>query len=539
MKQLFSLLRAVMSQDMSLFKYHVKDNSSVLKKILFPIVLALIFMYAIGTYYYIFGKELSNIGLTYIMLTIAMLVPTIFTVIEGIYKSQGLLFESRDNELLLSLPIKRSKIIFVKLFKFLAFQYLYNLLFLLPAFILYIYFDKPPISFYFISIVMSFLLPIIPTIISSFIGFFVKGISSSTESKKAVQTIFTLIIFLVIFILSFYSNTLITELIKNASSINDAISRIYYPIGAYIGLIKEFDFLEFIKLLLVNLLPLIIFIFVGGKYYFSIVSKFNESGNKNHVSKNISFRKTPKLKALVIKELRKYFSTPVYVFNTLFGVIIMFIAVVAMCINFEGTINTILSSQMSGININDIINFLPKVFLAIIVIISSMSIITSSSISIEGKSFNIIKSLPIDTRDILLSKILASDVILIPFFLISDIIFFIRFKVNFFDVVFILIVTFLMPTISAIIGLFANLKYPKMNASNDTEVIKQSMSPMVSMLLGLLFGILLIFIVIKLDKYIPLNIIIAFEVIFTILITIIAWAFLKKYGKSKIKEINV
>ena len=44
----------------------------------------------------------------------------------------------------------------------------------------------------------------------------------------------------------------------------------------------------------------------------------------------------------VIKELRKYFSTPVYVFNTLFGVIIMFIAVVAMCINFEGTINTIL-----------------------------------------------------------------------------------------------------------------------------------------------------------------------------------------------------
>ena len=96
-----------------------------------------------------------------------------------------------------------------------------------------------------------------------------------------------------------------------------------------------------------------------------------------------------------------------------------------------------------------------------------------------------------------------------------------------------------MPTISAIIGLFANLKYPKMNASNDTEVIKQSMSPMVSMLLGLLFGILLIFVVIKLDKYISLNIIIAFEVIFAILITIVAWAFLKKYGKSRIKEINV
>lgn len=538
MKQLFSLLRAVMSQDMNLFKYQAGRDSSNVKKIVFPLILAGIFMYAIGTYYYVLAKELSNIGLTYIMLTIAMVVPTIFTLIEGIYKSQGVLFESRDNELLLALPIKKSKIIFVKLFKFLTFQYLYNLLFLLPAFILYIYFDNPKITFYFISIIMSFLLPIIPTIISSFIGFFIKGVSSSVKFKKAVQTVFTLIIFLSIFVLSFYSNTLLTKLIKNASSVNDIISKIFYPIGIYVNLIQKFDFIEFIKLLLINLIPLLLFVYISSKYYFSIISKFKESTKKSS-SKNIAFRKNSKLKSLLIKEIKKYFSTSVYVFNTLFGVIIMFVGVIALCINFEGTINTISSGQISNFDINSIIKILPSLFCAMIVIISSMSIITSSSISIEGKSFNITKSLPVDSEVILLSKILASDVILIPFFLLSDIIFFIRFNVSFLDIALILMVTFLIPTFAAIIGLFTNLKYPKMNASNDTEVIKQSMSPVVSMLFGFIFSISLIFITIKFNKHISLNVLMILEIILISLIIVLSWNFLKRYGKKRIKEINV
>lgn len=47
MKQLTSLLKAIMSQDMNLFKYRAKSNSSKTKKQMFPVILALIFMYAI------------------------------------------------------------------------------------------------------------------------------------------------------------------------------------------------------------------------------------------------------------------------------------------------------------------------------------------------------------------------------------------------------------------------------------------------------------------------------------------------------------
>ena len=170
-----------------------------------------------GTYLYILGYELEKLNLTYIMLTFAMLVPTIFTVIEGIYKSQGILFETKDNDLLFALPIKKSKIILARLIKLYVFQYLYNLLFILPAFALYIYFENPGMNFYVISIIMSFLLPIIPTIVASFIGFIVKGVSSKFKAKRIVQTILTMILFLLIFFVSFNTNQFITNLIDRKS----------------------------------------------------------------------------------------------------------------------------------------------------------------------------------------------------------------------------------------------------------------------------------------------------------------------------------
>ena len=94
MKQLFSLLKATMSQDMDMFKYKAGKGSSKIKKALFPVILALIFMYAIGSYYYLIADGLSKINLTYIMLSLALLVPCAFTLIEGIYKSQAILFEA-------------------------------------------------------------------------------------------------------------------------------------------------------------------------------------------------------------------------------------------------------------------------------------------------------------------------------------------------------------------------------------------------------------------------------------------------------------
>ena len=109
MKKLVSLLKATMSQDMNLFRIRTKNESKTRKMVL-PIFLFLVVMFSIGSYAAMFAEQLEPMNLTYIILTMFIMLTSLLTLIEGIYKSQGILFEAKDNDLLFSLPITKSKI---------------------------------------------------------------------------------------------------------------------------------------------------------------------------------------------------------------------------------------------------------------------------------------------------------------------------------------------------------------------------------------------------------------------------------------------
>ena len=530
-----SLLKAVLTCDMNMFKYSAGKNASTKKKILLPVFLFLIVGYSIGYYAYVIGKPLHEIGLTYVMLSLFIFMVSIITIIEGIYKSQGILFECKDNDLLFSLPIKRSQILFVRIFKLILFQYIYNLMFLLPIFVIYIYFEHPSINFYLLSFVMTILIPIIPTVISSIIGYFIKLISSKSKSKKIIQTILSSIIFMGIFFLSFNLNNFVNEIALRANSINDILTKIYYPVGAYITLINKFDIIVFIKLLLINIIPFILFILLGGKYYFKIISNSKESiVGKSKIKKEV-FKKNSPIKALIKKELKRYFSSPVYMFNTIFGLFLVLTVTILLCIKGEsGVVKLLSSEELGGINIS-----IPVMYYICVLFSCLMTSITSSCISLEGKTINITKSLPISEKDILKSKIIYPYIIELPFVIISELIFFIVFKVNIIYILLIFSMSIGTITLSSILGLIINLKYPKMNASNDTEVVKQSMSSMVAIFINM--GIIIISVIGIFTLYDKLNIylLLSIHVLIIILVTIILYYILMNKGIKEYRSINV
>lgn len=530
-----SLLRAVLSQDMNMFKYSTKKKSSKLKKILFPVFLFVIVCLSIGTYAYMMGENLYSYNLTYIMLTMFIFMVTIMTFIEGIYKSQGILFETKDNDMLFSLPIKRYQILFVRIFKLLLFQFVFNLMFLLPAFIVFIYFEKPGFNFYFISIVMAVLIPIIPTIISSFLGYIVKMISSRFKSKKIIQVLLSTLIFLGIFYISMNLDDFVQDIVLKATSINEILIKIYYPLGLYINLIDHFNILEFIKLLLINILPLIVFILIGEKYYFQIISNSKETSmnNKKELKKEIIRKRNP-LISLVYKELSRYFSSIVYMFNTSFGLILIVLVTVLLCFKGQHTFDTILTNY--GISTELSLSIL---FYFLILFAGSMSSITSSSISLEGKTINVTKSLPIKEESILLSKIITCYVIELPFMLISDILFIIKFKPSVGYVLLLILLTFIVILLTSCIGLIVNLKYPKMDATNDTEVVKQSMSSMISVFIGMFIFVGSILLVWYFNKYISINLLITIHLALMFILSIILYFLLMKNGPKEYRNINV
>ena len=487
MHKLISLIKATMTEDMNIFKINTK-KSSKFTKVFLPIILSLVIMGLMFYYSNMFMEGLQPVKMEFVLLTIFIMLTSILTLVEGIYKSSNLLFNCKDDDLLLSLPLKRSTVLFIRVFKFYVFELMYNSLFLLPAMIVYAKYTNPEFIYYLISVIGLLLFPIIPILLSCIIGLIISFISTKFKGKSYVQTVITMIFLLGMMYLSYNINNLITNIAKNATSINDFITKLYYPAGIYIELITNYSFIKLIEFIIIHLGLFIITILLIGKIYFNINSSVKSIKTKKNKKNYIIKTNTP-MKSLIKKELNRFINSTVFVTNAGFGLVLFVVACILITIKFDSLSDMLIQNNID-FDINTIKNYMPVIAFGLICFGSLMTSITSSMISLEGKSFNILKSLPIKPFVIVQSKVLTAIIIMIPFIIIGDLIIFIKFNFDILSIILLLIASIILPLISETIGIIVNLKYPRMDAKNDTEVVKQSMSSMVSVFTGMgLLGI--------------------------------------------------
>lgn len=269
MKKLYSLIRACMTSDMSLFRFKTNKNNKL--SILLPLFISGYLMYMIWDLSNSLFEKLSPLNLSYLLLSLFVLSISIMTFIEGIYKSGPLVFNCKDDQLLLSLPIKRSTVLFVRIFKFYLFELSFNSLFLLPIMVSYISWDSNLSWTYFLtSFIMLLLLPIIPIVLSCILGFITSSLSSKFKYKNAAQIIISMGVLVGVLALSFNMDGILEYIIKNSSNINELVTKIYYPAGIYAKLVNDFNIVDLLIFVMVHVGVFAISIVILSKFYFKI-----------------------------------------------------------------------------------------------------------------------------------------------------------------------------------------------------------------------------------------------------------------------------
>lgn len=538
MKKLYSLIKACMSNDMSLFK--IKTNKNNKRSRLFPIFIALFLMFMIWGSANTMFEKLYPMHLSHILLSLFVFSICIMTFFEGIYKSGPLIFNCKDDQLLLSLPIKRSTIFFVRVFKFYIFELLFNSLFLLPIMISYIrWSDSITWTYYLTSIIMLLLLPIIPIVLSCIIGVITSSISSKFKFKNLVQIVLSMIFLIGIMLASYNMDSIFNYIVKHSSSINDLIIKIYYPAGIYTKLVVDFNILDLLIFILVNIVIFVLSIIILGKFYFKINSRLkNISTSKKKIKvDNLTIKSKSQLRSLISKEINTFINTPVLIINAGFALVIYILISIVIAIKFNSFI-PILTNEF-GLDKNIIMNNLSIVIFILISLTAFMTSITNSLISLEGRNIRILKSLPIKTKTILLGKVLAPLLITTPIFLIGDIILFITTKISILEIILLLLLSILIPLVSHFIGIIINLKYPKLDWESTTEVVKQSTSSFISVLIGMILFALSVYIIIKLIGNISSIIILLSATIIFIIMDIILYIYLINRGVKDFNNLNI
>lgn len=505
MKKIISLIKANMTEGMNLFRVSTKKKNTF-TKVGLPIILTFILMGVMYSYSEIIIKELEPINMEFVLLTLFIIFTSIITLVEGIYKSSNLLFNCRDDNLLLSLPIRKSTVLFIRVFKFYVFELLYNSLFVLPAMIVYAIYTNPRFTYYIVSFIGLILFPIIPILVSCLIGTFITFVASKFKGKNLVQTLITVVLLIGIMYFSYNTDNLVRNIAQNASNINDFITKLYYPAGVYIELVTKFSAAKLLEFILVNLILFAITIILIGKVYFGVNS--NTKGVRlSKSSKNYKIKTSTPTKALIKKEFSRFINSTVFITNAGFGLVLFVLGSILITVKFDSIADMIIKI-FSGFDLDYIKNCMPVLMFGFICFTSFMTSITSSMISLEGKSFNILKSLPIKPYKIVRSKILTAIIIMLPCILVGDAIIFIRFKFDIISIILILFASILFPFLSETIGIIVNLKYPRMDAKNDTEIVKQSMSSALSVFIGMgIIGLTAVVLFKAIEAGIPNNII--------------------------------
>ena len=190
-------------------------------------------------------------------------------------------------------------------------------------------------------------------------------------------------------------------------------------------------------------------------------------------------------------------------------------------------------------SIDSIMNNISIFILMLILLTGFMTSITSSVVSLEGKNINILKALPVKPKTILMSKICAALIITTPVIVFGDVILFIRFKISIFESILLLMLSVLVPLLSHFIGLIINLKYPKLDYENSTEVVKQSVSSLVSVLIGMILLIVNLVVLNKIIGVVSADIILLVATGIYCFIDIILYLYLIRFGVNDFEKLSI
>jgi len=473
---------------LKLLKLFLKENFS-LKRLLGinfkkskgkAIALSFALLYALGAYvgtfgylFFEFGKTLVQINMIELLLMFAFVYASGLVILFTLFRSNGYLFHYKDYEILSPLPIKPRTVLFAKLSVMMIMVYFSVFLFLLPLSFAYFYnagFNVISFLFYIIGIVV---IPLIPTVIFSFISLGITRITSRFRGSKILTTVFLFVIFLGIMYLSFSFNPEVINPFEGQQAFIESFGKIYILIQWFAEAVYQRNIVSLLLLVSVSAVPFFLF-FIGIQ---KMVVVTNQKGLSVRTRRNAKPAKSvtrSTISSLVQKELNKYLNVPIYALNTGLGPIMLLIMGVASLF-FKTEIEGILL-QTVGLNI-------PAELLVVIVISFLLSLLYTPaiSLSLEGKNFWIIKSLPVSPEKVMFSKMIFNILLGLPVALISLGLLAFTFKISFTGI---LVVGFYITSFSLVtsaLDSIINLYFPKFDYMNETEVVKQS--------LGALLGI--------------------------------------------------
>lgn len=456
-----------------------KSKQSIAKTILMALLFIYVGVVFFGMFYVMFDTIIEPfhlLHLNWLYFAIMAIMVIMLCFIGSVFLTEHELYEAKDNDLLLSMPISNYHILLSRLCTILLLDYVFELLIVIPAFIVYMRFTSMHMLQIITFMIVILTLPFMVMALTMIMAWLVATIMKKIRYKNIVTVVLWLVFFSIYMFVVMSIQDYIVVLIQNGESIAQAIEKSLFPIYHLALSISESNIIS------LGIYLLSVFIPFGIVFYILSINFIKLTTSKGKEKKRIYKEKPMKEKGLLyslyIREIKHFFSNPMIILNGMTGTLMTVIACVALCFYKDDL--RLLVQQLPFLDI-----YVVAIACIISISMGSLNIISASLISLEGQNLWILKSLPIQEKDILLAKLLLHLSICLPGHILFGLVISIILGFSVFDSLLVIIVPCLMTTFVALIGLLLNLWKPRFDWINETVCVKQSMPAFLTMLIAM------------------------------------------------------
>lgn len=409
-------------------------------------------------------------------------------------KTNGYLFNFKEYDMLMSLPFEAKTVAACKFLYMYVNSLSWYLSLSVAMLIGYGIYAKPSIFIYPLWIILTLILPLIPMLIASFIGFLIARIGANFKRSNIIQTVFSMI-----FVLIAMSSRFIIEsqfkddkwktTLTGVSDMTKQAGKYYLPAGWFADAVNDFSISGILLLAGISILLFAVIFIIVGKSYRNI----NSALKSNVAARNYRMKEQKQkgiANAIAFKEFKRMTGSTLYMTNGALGEILaLLFGLATVIIGFEKLIKFVVKdAPIDTVILQPAIPFIIYFFIG-------MMATTSCSPSLEGKNYWIVQSLPIPKKQLYQGKLLFNIYLTVPFAVLSTVLVSISAKVPVVETVLYVILGIALCLFSSAWGLVCGIRFMKLDWVNEAEAIKNNTAVTVYLLpnmfvtMGLVVGV--------------------------------------------------
>ncbi len=452
---------------------HTQDKKRKKKVVAAYIGLSCLYLMLIG-YSVAISIGYASFGMFDPIPVMCAMVISILALVFTFFKTNGYLFNFKEYDMLMSLPFTPSTIAGCKFLYMYLKSMPWYLCISIAMMAVYGHYTGAGAVTYVIWFVLTFILPVIPMLGASFLGFIIAKIGAGfKKNNKLIQTAITMIFVVFCFSLRFiiedmFRDDKVKETLNSISAGTDRAAAMYPPIRWFADAIAVTSISSMLLLAGISILLFsVVFKIVGASYRNINSAMASHAAGKKY--KMTSMKRSSVTRAIAFKEFKRLTGSVAYMTNGAMGeMLAVLFGVVTLIVGFDKIIHTVTQgAPIDTVILQPAIPFIAYFFIGMVAT-------TVCSPSLEGKNYWIVQSLPIEKRTLYKGKMLFNMIFTMPFMLFAILCMCISARASVIDTIMYMILGIVLCAFSTAWGCVCGIKHMRLDWENEIEVIKQS-----------------------------------------------------------------